>query len=367
MKIKCQNCGGNIKFIPEKQLIICENCKSEFLVSDFKNAYENIIYENNRCSSCGANLITEENTLITICPYCNSNQLIKTKFEQLFKPSKIIPFKFGNAAFHENFNKNINSKKFIPDDFLNNINFSKIVGIYVPFKKTNLSGFSKNRGRALNRIYDSETRKYSYYIKDFEYEFEFDSNIVFDISNSFDNNYTNEIGPFDFSDETDYNPAYLCGFSAQTGNDTNDRQILTNEILKISDEILTKKLQEVTDDTFGYTMNLETKEKKSGYVFNGGVKSINFEIKNETNVLLPIWFIQYKYKSKEYMCMMNGQTGKIIGDVPISKFKVFMYVAKFSIIGIFCSLIFLFLITKDIIARLIFIIYGLIFICYLKK
>lgn len=135
----------------------------------------------------------------------------------------------------------MNSKKFIPDDFLNNINFSKIIGIYVPFKKTYLSAFSKNRGRAIDRIYSQDEGKYTYFYKDFEYEFEFDSNIVYDMSNSFDNNYTNELGLFNYNEEMDFNPAYLCGFSEQIRNEQNDKQILVDEILKVSDEILAKK------------------------------------------------------------------------------------------------------------------------------
>ena len=37
------------------------------------------------------------------------------------------------------------------------------------------------------------------------------------------------------------------------------------------------------------------------------------------NVLFPVWMLMSKYKGKDYLFAMNGQTGKIVGDLPISK------------------------------------------------
>ena len=35
-------------------------------------------------------------------------------------------------------------------------------------------------------------------------------------------------------------------------------------------------------------------------------------------VLLPVWMLASKYKDKDYMFAMNGQTGKMVGNLPIS-------------------------------------------------
>ena len=34
--------------------------------------------------------------------------------------------------------------------------------------------------------------------------------------------------------------------------------------------------------------------------------------------LLPVWMLHYRYKEKDYTFTMNGQTGKIIGNLPTS-------------------------------------------------
>ena len=38
--------------------------------------------------------------------------------------------------------------------------------------------------------------------------------------------------------------------------------------------------------------------------------------------MLPVWLFTYKYKDKDYTFMVNGQTGKVVGEPPVSKLKV---------------------------------------------
>ena len=43
-------------------------------------------------------------------------------------------------------------------------------------------------------------------------------------------------------------------------------------------------------------------------------------------LLLPVWMACFKYNNKVYRFMVNGQTGKVSGRIPISPFKVFITV-----------------------------------------
>lgn len=40
--------------------------------------------------------------------------------------------------------------------------------------------------------------------------------------------------------------------------------------------------------------------------------------------LLPVYLLNLKYKEKNYRFAVNGQTGKVVGELPISKFKSFL-------------------------------------------
>lgn len=39
--------------------------------------------------------------------------------------------------------------------------------------------------------------------------------------------------------------------------------------------------------------------------------------KNIYYILLPVWMVNIKYKDRDYIFAMNGQTGKFIGNIPI--------------------------------------------------
>ena len=44
-------------------------------------------------------------------------------------------------------------------------------------------------------------------------------------------------------------------------------------------------------------------------------------MKHADYTMLPIWLFSYDYQDSEHMFVMNGQTGKFIGDLPIDKRK----------------------------------------------
>ena len=37
---------------------------------------------------------------------------------------------------------------------------------------------------------------------------------------------------------------------------------------------------------------------------------------------MPVWFLNYKYKEKFYTFVVNGQSGKVAGKLPLSIFKL---------------------------------------------
>ena len=49
------------------------------------------------------------------------------------------------------------------------------------------------------------------------------------------------------------------------------------------------------------------------------------EMLKDEYVLLPVWMLNIKYKDKIYPFAMNGQTGKMIGDIPLDKKKAIIW------------------------------------------
>ena len=77
----------------------------------------------------------------------------------------------------------------------------------------------------------------------------------------------------------------------------------------------------------GWPELVPLKQSISGY--SGMTSAMNNQVslsRTDTNyALLPVWIYNYKFKNEDYRFHINGQTGKIIGKVPISKGKVWAY------------------------------------------
>ena len=57
---------------------------------------------------------------------------------------------------------------------------------------------------------------------------------------------------------------------------------------------------------------------------NVSVRTENIEIRRGEvkYALLPVWLLSTKWKDKTYLFAMNGQTGKMVGDLPADKGKL---------------------------------------------
>ena len=64
------------------------------------------------------------------------------------------------------------------------------------------------------------------------------------------------------------------------------------------------------------------------------IRSVSTTYSQETfkHILLPVWMASYRYGGKSYQVMINAQTGTVMGDRPVSAWKVALAVAIATII-----------------------------------
>jgi hypothetical protein len=132
--------------------------------------------------------------------------------------------------------------------------------------------------------------------------------IPVDGSTRFDDDLMNSLEPFHFSRLVDYNHAYLSGFLAERYDvDENSAYPFAEARAKTSASGVMK------DSMVNY----------------GSVRITNNTISgNKSNteyVLLPVWMVNVKYMNKYYTFAMNGQTGEIVGNIPLNKTKVVLW------------------------------------------
>lgn len=329
---KCPNCNATLKFNPKSQKWDCEYCKSSFELKDLEK--NNIKYEkaktkdktvefsnsNNKplkdldiytCKNCGAEIMADQNTTATFCVYCKSTAIIKDRLVDAYEPDKIIPFKTTKEEAIEGFKK-VGIRKFLmPKEFTNKKNIEEMKGVYIPFWLFDFECRGDISGIATRISHWSDSTYH--YTKTDSYKIERGGTVTFenipvDGSKHFDNAIMNSIEPFEYNELKDFNYSYLSGFYAEKYDQKHDEVI---------DEGERRAKRSVRDVLEADISTYSTKTINSSSV---SVENINVKY-----VLLPVWMLNIKYKDEIRPFAMNGQTGKMIGNIPIDKKKVVIY------------------------------------------
>ncbi len=335
---KCPNCGASINFDIKRQLWHCEYCESNFTLEELNKRSSNASSaENNKieqtidvdsytCKNCGAVILADENTAATFCVYCGNTAIIKNKLTGIYAPDYIIPFKNTKEEIIKNFKALQKGRILMPKFFNDPKNIEKITGVYIPFWLFDIKVEGEVVFRAEN-ITSWSSGDYQYTKTD-TYDVIRGADILFekvpaDGSSHFDDELMQSIEPFEYDKLEKYNHAYLSGFLAEKYD-------------KDKDEMITTALNRTKNSTIN-----EMKNTCSGY--NTVIEKQNNlnEINTKTNyVLLPVWMLNIKYHSKNYIFAMNGQTGKIVGNIPVHKVKaILLWIAVFLLVMGICTLV----------------------------
>ena len=325
MKIACPRCGADVVFLPSNQKCYCDYCGSTIDISEFNldkfnsaktdTSDQDDIYAEFHCSSCGAQLVTDSNTVVTKCLFCGSQQMIKERLSGRFEPQEVLPFKIDKKTFTDQYAKFIKKKILAPNEFRNNPNVMETRGLYVPYYIYTMDETICARGQAMKR-----QEKQTYY-KYFDMKLTDKILSPQDASTNLDDDIMTSLEPFNFNELTKFNPAYITGFLSETGNE------------KLED------LQVKAENRASYAVKSKIDSRiKGGYHFSAGTVDIDFTNTTSKYVLLPIWFFNTWFRNKKYSYALNGQTGKIVGQIPLSKSKFATLMTILAVIAIFLTI-----------------------------
>ncbi len=334
MTYKCPNCGGAITFESGNQDFKCEYCDSVFTKEQLAE-YDEILKNSGQpadtqtvdefgwkdeeneaklenvnayiCNHCGAEIITDATTSASECPYCNSPIIIAPQLTGGLRPDVVIPFKIQKEQAEKALQDFYKGKLFLPKEFKKGNRIKEIKGVYIPFWLFDCS-VGANLTYNATRVTHWQDSSYEYTKTD-RYKIWRSGSLSFekipaDASSKMDDAYMDAIEPYNYADLVDFDAAYLSGYMA-------DRYDVTVEQ---NTPRINSRIEATTVDTFrqsisGYTT--VTPDTKNIGVSNGKAKY----------ALLPVWMLSTKYKDKMYTFAMNGQTGKLVGSLPVDKKK----------------------------------------------
>jgi len=257
------------------------------------------------CPSCSAEIICDANTAATSCAYCGNPTVVPGKLGGALKPDLVIPFKLDKNAAIAALKQHYKGKIFLPKEFSAQNKLDEIKGIYVPFWLFDShAGGDVEFNAAQVRSYTAgsynvtETKHFKVY-RSGSLAFE---KVPVDASSKMADEYMDAIEPYDYSELKPFSTAYLPGFYADK-YDLDSKECSSRADTRIENS---------TVDAFSSTVNGFTGVSLAG-------KYISMQRGKVSYALLPVWMLTTKWNGKLFTFAMNGQTGKLIGDLPISQ------------------------------------------------
>ena len=339
-EFKCPCCDGAIEFDSSLQKMKCPYCGSEFEMETLQ-AYdaelnnqpeENMTWDTSAgsqwqegesdglrvycCNTCGGEIVADETTGATECPFCGNPVIMTGQFAGSLRPDLVIPFKVDKKAAIAALQNHYKGKPLLPKVFKDQNHIKEVKGLYVPvwLFDTDANAFVRYRASRTRVWSDSQYRytETSHFSVTRAGSIGFE-NVPVDGSTKMDDTLMESIEPFHIDEAVDFQTAYLSGFLA----DKYDVDAQT------SIERANQRIKSSTETAFASTVQ--------GYNTVVPVSSnINLQNGRAKYALYPVWILNTKWNDKNFTFGINGQTGKIAGDLPMDKgafFKWFFGIA----------------------------------------
>ena len=333
VSFKCPNCDGELIFDPETQNYKCEYCGSKFTQKELdalqpakspepekkqpeKPAEEQeqeparkedgaVIYH---CPSCGAEIVTDDTTAATFCYYCHNPVMLSGRLEGKYLPDRIIPFKVSRKEAEKRFLEYVGSKKYVPKAFFNKKQIESLSGVYFPYwvYDVKMKGKLQAEGRNI-RVWRRGEEEYT---ETKIYQIERDGNIELEnlVENALQKANSKLVGgvmPFQYEEMKKFEMGYLSGFQAERRDI--EKSSVEDTMKKTMRESAERLLRETVDGYNAVTV------KQIGVVP---------QKENWYYTLFPVWTVTYRGRDgKVYYYSMNGQTGKVFGELPVDRVK----------------------------------------------
>lgn len=325
---KCPNCDGGLIFDPESGSYVCEYCLSKFSQEDLSTSTEEQSAQEEtsaeepaqdeiteeiveyHCPSCGAEIITSATTVATFCFYCHNPIVLSGRLSGEYLPDGIIPFKITKEEAVEKFHEWIRKKKFIPQGFYSKKQIEKLTGVYFPYWLYNCKTSGSMSGTARDirvwRVGDIE------YTETKTYAIRRAGNIKFcnfpkTALQKAQTAMLKGIFPYEFGALEAFHMGFLSGFQAEKRDIEKDS--FTEEVHQQMKEYAKKRMRDTISGHHSFSMQGHTCE----------IAEEDFKY-----TLLPVWVLTYRERGNQiYYFAMNGQTGEIVGKLPVDKKKLF--------------------------------------------
>ncbi len=344
-KFSCPACGAEAVWTPSKHALVCPYCGTESpaeLKADGSLVEENDLVtalrslpdeqrgwaaerKTVRCQSCQAISVFDEKRVAQRCDFCGSPSLLSMEDIQApIRPGSVLPFKVAESKVREEIRRWYGSHFWAKSDVGDKALTDTLHGLYVPY--WTFDAHAECPWDAQAGYYYTTTDSQGRTQQEVRWEFvsghvshDFDDVLV-PASKGIHPGLLEGLAPFPTTtDLVPYDAGYLSGWVVE------QYQIDLVQAAEDSRERMTQRLRDLCI------------QQIPGNTHRGLRMEPAFSEQTFKHTLLPVWLLSYTYGTKTYQVAVNGATGKITGEYPLSWVKIGIAI----LIGLLIILIFM--------------------------
>lgn len=327
---ECPGCGANMKFDIASQQMSCTYCGRKEAPDSLRKGEDaqQDTFEATRftCPQCGGEMISGDQDATVFCSFCGAANILSSRLVQEKRPGYIIPFKKTKEDCKRAYARKMRKAFFTPKEMRNAKYIDSFRGIYMPYWTYQL----EQKGAVCFKGSKSYRKGDYVYTEHYDLTGDVDADYYgfsYDASSTFYDNISAALAPYYVKDQVEFTPAYLSGFYADLADV--DQNLYLENALTMANES-------------SWAQVCSTKAFRK-YMIDGNMNHSNLTDKLHTqctaahSTMYPVWFLSWRKDDRVAYATVNGQTGKVVADLPID-IKQFVKMALVLAIPLFILL-----------------------------
>jgi len=334
-KFSCPACGGEAEWHPARGALVCSYCGTTSPAEVEETASgETVIREHDlatamrsipedkrgwqavrtsvRCQSCQAVSVLEPEKVSQACDFCGATALVaEHEQKQPFRPESLLPMKVSAGDARKALREWLSARFWAPSDLSKKAMTDQVKGLYIPYWTFDAQARAVWSAESGTYYYVTElsggkprrVRKTRWSPASGELSHFFDDQLIA-ASRGVHGPLLHEVEPFDTTRLVPYSAHFLSGWVVER------YQIDLLAAAASSRSRMDGTLRElcgraVPGDTH---RNLQVHATYSGQTFK--------------HVLVPLWLLSYRYGKQTFQAAINGDSGRVAGEHPLSWVKI---------------------------------------------
>jgi DNA-directed RNA polymerase subunit RPC12/RpoP len=289
-----------------------------------------------KCDRCGAVVAFAAEKSATKCTFCDSPAVIPQPSSwNLVAPESLVPFQLTKEQAVEKFRAWVSKLRFRPGELKNKANVAGLNGLYVPYFTYDSNAHSDWSGEAGFYYYETHTRtvtgpdgrprQETYQVQKIRWVWKsgthgaFYNDELLCASRGLAGGMIEKLGAFNLAGLVGIRQEFLSGFDAEeyTLGPKEGWGIAAQRFVERERAACSRELGGDTQRNLSVSTRLYDARFK--------------------HLLLPVYIASYQYGGKVWRFMVNGQSGQVVGESPVSWAKV--GIAAGAVVGIVAAVI----------------------------